>query len=101
MESSELLIMSLNVAVVVSAYFYVYPRYCGSDVNKIALNDILASAVSLLVAGSVFWGSGVEFNLLVTSVNWFWFTLITYFTLETPLMLWYFKKHKILEKFNA
>lgn len=101
MESSELLVVLLNVAVVAVAYFYVYPRFCGSDANRIAINDILASSVSLLVAGSMFWGSGVEFDLIFTTANWFWFTLITYFTLETPLMLWYFKKHKVLEKFNA
>ncbi|WP_028299325.1 hypothetical protein [Oceanospirillum beijerinckii] len=101
MESPELLIILLNIVVATAAYSYIYPRFCGSDINKIAINDILASGVSLLVAGAVYWGSGVEFDLIFTTVNWFGFTLITYFILETPLMLWYFKKHKVLEKFNA
>ena len=67
MGSSELLIVSLNAAIVVIAYFYVYPKFCGADVNKIAINDVLASSVSLMVAGSLFWGSGVEFNLILTT----------------------------------
>jgi hypothetical protein len=101
MEDPELFIVLLNVVVIAIAYFYVYPRYCGSDGNKIAINDIFASGIPLLIAGLIYWGSGVEFNIIFTTVNWFWFTLITYFVLEIPLMLWYFKKHNVWESFNT
>jgi hypothetical protein len=100
MENPELFIVLLNIAVITIAYFYVYPRFCGSNGNKIAVNDFIATGIPLLIVGLIYWGAKVEFNLIFTTVNWFWFTLATYFILEIPLMLWYFKKHYVWEIFN-
>jgi hypothetical protein len=95
MENPELTIIAINIAVLAVAYFYVYPRYCGPSLNKVAMNDIAASGIPLLIAGLSFWDSGVEFNLLITAANWFWFTLVTYAIIEAPLTIWYFNKYKI------
>jgi hypothetical protein len=100
MERQELLIIIVNVVVICIAYFFVYPRFCGSDGNKIASNDLIATAIPLLIAGYNYWGTGVEFSLIVTTVNWFWFTLSSYFIIEIPLMLWYFKKNDVWKSFN-
>ncbi len=96
----ELMVLSLNVTVILAAYFLVYPKFCGRDGIKIANNDLVATAIVLIISASVFWGSGREFNLIFLSVNWFWFTLITYAVIEMPLMLWYFKKHDVWASFK-
>jgi hypothetical protein len=97
---SEFLILSLNFIIVCIGYFWVYPRVAGSDLNKITFNDLIASIMSLLVAGSLFWGTDYEFNLLITSVNWFWFTLVTYLLIEIPFASWYLKRHKIFDNID-
>ena len=95
MENAELGVFLLNLVIVLVAYFLVYPKIAGSDINKISLNDIFASGISLGIVGSVYWGTEHQFNAIFMSVNWFWFTLITYAIIEVPIMIWYFKKHNI------
>ena len=68
------------------AYFVIYPRFCGSNGYKISANDLIASGLSLIIAGSLFYGTGTKFSLLITDVNWFWFTMLTYMAIELPLM---------------
>ncbi len=98
MPQAELTILLLNTAIILVAYFSVYPTLAGSDFNKIALYDIGTSSIALAIVGYHYWGSDYQFDLLVTEVNWFWFTLATYTAIEIPVMLWYFKKHKVVIK---
>ncbi len=48
---SEILIISINIALVSMSYLFVYPRFVGSDFNKLAINDLIVSSVSLLING--------------------------------------------------
>jgi uncharacterized membrane protein len=82
------------------AYFVIYPRFCRANGNKIAVNDLIATGLVLLVAGSLFWGTGQSFNMIIIKANWFWFTLITYAAIEIPLMIWYFNKHDVWSSFD-
>jgi hypothetical protein len=91
----ELQIIVLNLIIVLVAYLSIYPKLAGSNFNKISIYDVFTSGFSLLVVGLNYWGSGQEFNLLVTNTNWFWFTLITYLVIEIPVMIWYFKENKV------
>jgi len=100
MNNPELIIIGLNLVVIFIAYFVVYPKFCGSDGMKIAYNDLAASGIVLFVTGSIFWGTGEQLSLILFSVNWFWFTLLTYLIIEIPLMLWYFKKHDVWSSFK-
>lgn len=95
MYSPEMLILVLGAAVAALAYFVVYPRFCGSNGWRIAANDLLATATVLGVAGILYAGTGQSFSFLFFTTNWFWFALLSYLAIETPLMLWYFNKHKI------
>ncbi len=95
MDFPELPIIVLNLVIVLVAYLSIYPKLAGSDFHKISIYDVFASGFSLLVVGLSYWGSGQEFNLVVFSTNWFWFTLITYGAIEIPIMIWYFKKNKV------
>jgi hypothetical protein len=91
----ELVIIALNTALILIAYLYVYPKRAGSDANKIANHDLVASSLSIFIAGSMYWGSGYEFNAILTSLNWFWFALLTYALLEIPFVVWYWKKYNV------
>ncbi len=92
---SEGQILISNLAIVMVAYWGVYPRFCGGDLHKILWNDAIATVVALIVAGTKFAGSDETFPLGLGMVNWFWFTLLTYFLIETPFMVWYFKRYGI------
>ena len=72
-----------------------YPRAADADFMKIAYYYIFASATALAIAGSVFWGTGHSFSLLLFDANWFWFTLLTYLVIEIPVMSWYFKSRGV------
>ncbi|MFZ6799070.1 hypothetical protein [Undibacterium sp. Di24W] len=98
MPQAELTIVLLNTALILVAYLSVYPTLAGNDFNKIALYDIGTSSIALAIVGYHYWSSDYRFNLLIIEVNWFWFTLATYTAIEIPVMLWYFKKHKVVIK---
>ncbi|MBR7800515.1 hypothetical protein [Undibacterium fentianense] len=98
MFSAELDIILLNLVLALVAYLSVYPALAGNDLNKIALYDLGTSGIALGIVGYHYWGSEVQFNILLADVNWFWFTLISYAAIEFPMMLWYFKKHGVKMK---
>ena len=93
--NSELLIISLNSMILLIAYFWVYPKSCGSNLLLLSCLDFIFSCIALLAVASKYWGSEQQFNILVGQVNWFWFTLMTYVLIEIPLMLWYMNKNDI------
>jgi hypothetical protein len=88
----ESTILMINLVIVLTAYLWVYPRWAGLDLKKVALNDVFASAVALFIAGFLYMGSGVAFTAFGISVNWFWFSLLSYVLIEMPFVLWYFRK---------
>lgn len=90
----ELAVILLNSTLIVLAYFWFYPRVAGANLQKVALFDLLTTAIALLIVGFKFWGSGYLFELVGFHLNWFWFTLLTYLVLEIPLSLWYLKRYK-------
>ena len=93
----ELIIILINISLLLFVYLWLFPRVAGSDIKKLSTYDLVTSLVSLSIAGSLFWGSGFEFNLLIDTTNWFWFTLVTYFVIEIPVALWYFKKYDVFK----
>lgn len=92
MQSPELAVILLNVVILCVVYLSIYPKLAGYNINKVAWLDILASCLALLIVGYKYWGTGLEFSIIITEVNWFWFTLLTYMILEVPISLWYFRK---------
>ncbi|MCO7188336.1 MULTISPECIES: hypothetical protein [unclassified Pseudoalteromonas] len=51
--SIELQVILLNVIILCLAYFVIYPRYAGNDLKKVSIQDLIATAVSLAIVGSV------------------------------------------------
>lgn len=95
--SPELIVLLLNAVLIVVAYQYVYPRWVGNNMSRLMINDVIATFISLLVTGSVYAGSEYEFSLLVMTVNWFWFSLVTYSLMEMPMAMRYMRRHQMLQ----
>jgi hypothetical protein len=93
--SPPVMILTINALILLMLYFVLFPRLVGDNLRKMALHDLLASIVALTVAGSLYMGSGLIFKVLGMSLNWFWFSLLSYFLLEFPLAIWYLKKHRM------
>ncbi|MBM4216393.1 MAG: hypothetical protein FJ178_00860 [Gammaproteobacteria bacterium] len=95
MSSPEQFVLMVNAVILICAYFVIYPRFAGSDQNRLAINDLIANACALLVVGLNFWGSGERFDLLITEVGWFGFTVVTFLLMELPLFVWYARRHQL------
>ena len=98
MDSPEWLVVSLNLIVIAVAYLAIYPRFVGSDLRRLVQNDLVASLVALSVVGSLYWGSDQRFDLFVFTLNWFWFTILSFALLESPFALWYMRRYRILDR---
>lgn len=85
-------ILMINLVIILTAYLWVYPRWAGLDLKKVAFNDVFATGLALFIAGYLYMGSGLEFTALGIGFNWFWFSLLSYFLIEIPFVLWYFRK---------
>ena len=95
MSNPEQFVLTVNAVILLCAYFIVYPRFAGADQNRLAINDLIANACALLVVGFNFWGSEERFDLLVTEVGWFGFTVMTFLLMELPLFFWYARRHQL------
>ena len=89
----ESLVLTINLTIASIAYFIVHPRTAGADLHRLTVSDLGASMASVLVCGSLFWDSGVEFSVLFATLNWFWFAVLSYFVIELPFALWYMKRY--------
>lgn len=95
MGDPEKFALAVNLTVIALGYFLVYPRFAGSDVRKLVVNDLIASIVAVAVVGYAFAGSGQTFTFIAAEIGWLPFTLITFFVIETPFFLWYCRRHGI------
>ena len=91
----ETLLLALNGVILSLAYFLIYPRMVGADISKLMQSDLLATVTSVIVAGFVFWGTNLPFDLLLGEVNWFAFSVVTFLLMEVPFALWYLKKFDV------
>ncbi|CCQ09656.1 hypothetical protein PALB_5040 [Pseudoalteromonas luteoviolacea B = ATCC 29581] len=93
--SPELSVILLNLSALIICYGFINPRFSGSNFNKICFQDALASLVVFSIVGSIYYGKGVTFSLVIFEVNWFWFTLITYGAIELLCFMIYKKRYGI------
>lgn len=97
MSGAEWVVMLINISILCIAYFFVYPRFAGADMNKLVVNDLLANATALLVAGFLFYGSGQQFTFVFFDLGWFGFTLLTFVVMELPFFLIYARRYGLFE----
>lgn len=77
------------------AYVAVYTRMQTKTLGRIAVLDTGLTAVLLLAVGSVYYGSGIGFSLLLFTVPWWAFACLSMAIVEMPLAIWFCRKYGI------
>lgn len=96
--SPEQFVLLVNAVIIGCAYFIIYPRFAGADQNRLAINDLIANACSLVIVGINFWGTGTQFDLIVIDLGWFGFTVVTFLLMELPLFAWYVRRYGVFKR---
>ncbi|MEM9101844.1 MAG: hypothetical protein AAGB12_05940 [Pseudomonadota bacterium] len=96
----ETTLFVLNITITFLAYFWLYPRAVGNHLVKLTIFNTLVCLTSFMIAGALFWGKEITFGALGFTTNWFWFNLLSYSLLETPLAYWYLKKNSPWDSSN-
>lgn len=91
----ELTLIVVNLTFLGFAYLWVYPNLDPITLPAILWRDAAITAASLIVAGFLFWGSGVRFNILFFNANWAVFSFITFALMELPVFAWFAKRHDL------
>jgi hypothetical protein len=81
----------VNLIAIATAYFFIYPKYAGDDVRRLAWLDTAVGATVLVVLAPFNWNTPNDYTLFVVDLNWWMFAFITYFLLELPLFYFYSK----------
>ena len=88
---NELLVVFVILATLTAAYFWIYPKFAGDDVKKMAWLDFALGFIPVGVSAILFWQSDPTFRLVFFDTNWFFFTIVALTLLELPLFFWYIK----------
>ena len=91
----ELKILVINGVLMAYAYLWAYPALTEKKLSVIMRRDLAISAAALLIAGAIFFGTGARFSLVFTETNWFLFSILTLFAMETPLFFWFARKYDL------
>lgn len=91
----ELQIAIINAAIVLLAYLGIYPTMGRLTAGRMMAVDIVLTVLALGVAAALFAGSGTRFSLLLISVNWAMFSILSMAAMEIPLFLWFCRKRGI------
>jgi hypothetical protein len=98
---NELLVVFYVLAVLAIAYLWVYPRYGGKDVKKMAWLDAGFMVIAMGISALLFWESDPSFTFIFFETNWFWFTLLTVTVLEIPLFYGYIQARGLGREYSA
>ena len=88
---SELSILIVNLTALAIAYLFVYPKYAGNDVKRLAWLDTAVGGVSLLVLVPFNLGSPSDYTFIAFDTSWWIFAILSYSLLELPLFYFYVK----------
>ena len=88
---SELSIVIVNLLALTTAYLYIYPKYAGNDVKRLAWLDIAVGGVALLVLAPFNWGSPSNYTFISFDTSWWIFAILSYALIELPLFYFYVK----------
>lgn len=89
----EFQLLTINATILAVAYLGLYPTLRPITLAKMIRIDLILSALALIVAGALFWGTGTHFSLVLIQTNWAVFTVLTLMVMEYPLLLWFCRKH--------
>lgn len=88
---NESLVVFVILVTLAASYLWIYPKYAGNDVKKMAWLDFALGFIPLGTSAILFWESDPTFRFIFFDTNWFFFTLLALTLLELPLFFWYLK----------
>jgi hypothetical protein len=88
---NESLVVFVILVTLAASYLWIYPKYAGNDVKKMAWLDFALGFIPLGTSAILFWESDPTFRFIFFDTNWFFFTLLAVTLLELPLFFWYLK----------
>lgn len=91
----EATVLIINAVFMAYAYLWAYPAIVRKTISAIMLRDTAISLAALLVAGMLYWDTGVRFSLILFDTNWAVFSIIILIIFETPLSFWFVRKYDI------
>lgn len=91
----EAQVLILNAAILGVAYLGIYPSLREKTLARLLTVDLVLSVVAVGVAGALFWGRGVAFDMLLFTANWAVFSIVTLMLMEAPLFYLFARKHGI------
>lgn len=97
---SEISIVLVNLTALGIAYFFIYPRFAGSDVKKLAWLDTAVGASALLVLAPFNWGSPNDYSFLGFETSWWIFAIFSYTLVELPLFYFYVKARGLGQQYR-
>ena len=97
---SELSIVIVNVIALAVAYLYLYPKFAGNDVKRLAWLDTGVGACVLLVIAPFNWGSPSDYKFFAFDTNWWIFSILSYALLELPLFYFYVKARGLGQEYR-
>jgi len=100
MQNPELIVILVNLSILSFSYLWLFPRVAGSDGMSLAKYDAISFVIAISISAVLFYGSHVEFDALVFTLDWFWFSALSFFLFETPFALWYFNKNNVWDSFK-
>jgi hypothetical protein len=97
---SEVSIVLANLTALVIAYFFIYPRFAGSDVKKLAWLDTAVGATTLLILAPFNWDSPSDYSFFGLYTSWWIFAIFSYALVELPLFYFYVKARGIGQQYR-
>jgi hypothetical protein len=88
---SEILIAIANLIALLVAYVFVYPRFAGNDINKLARFDFIIGVFLLAILAPSNWSRPNDYTFFFFDANWWVFVILCYALLEIPFFFIYLK----------
>jgi len=88
---NELLVLIIVVSWLALAYLWIYPRFAGNNVKKLAYLDMFLTLIPIGVVALIYWVPDPPFRFVFFETNWFIFTLLAYAIIEVPLFALYIR----------
>ena len=93
--NNELIVILYILSIIAFAYFWFYPKLKLFDIYALSFYDLIVSLTTLFLGWFFFGDKEISFSLYFIDTTWYWYTIVIYFIIEGPFVLWYFKKHNI------
>ncbi len=91
----ELKVFATAGAVMAFAYIALYPPLQTKTFIRLMQLDLAVTGALLAVVGAVYYGTDTPFSLVLFTVPWWLFTLLSAAVVEAPLFWWFCKRWNI------